>query len=272
MVEHILTNYKKDYTITLRQLDITGDGNYRPQLRRVKESGDTNLVLCSSIDVLPEILKQAQQVGLLTNNHQVIITSLDMHTIDLEPYQHGGTNITGFRMVSPEDSFVVSATKFIQKQFDEDKGYNQYQNPDDENEEAQNKITGENIPLKTALTFDSVLLFHHVMLQNSEMVIKGVDCEDRQSVFVNGTSIFNSMKTIAPFKGLSGEIQFDQLGNRDNIKLEVLELSPEGLKQIATWDSVNRIQTTKAPDPPPVDHYPNSIKNKTLIVLIAKVS
>jgi hypothetical protein len=104
------------------------------------------------------------------------------------------------------------------------------------------------------------------------MVIKGVDCDDPQSVFINGTSIFNSMKTIAPFKGLSGEIQFDQLGNRENFKLEVLELASEGLKQIGTWDSVNKIQTIKAPEPPPVDLYPNSIKNKTLIVLIAKVS
>jgi glutamate receptor, ionotropic, invertebrate len=265
MVEHILTNYKKDYTITLRQLDITGDGNYRPQLRRVKESGDTNLVLCSSIDVLPEILKQAQQVGLLTNNHQVIITSLDMHTIDLEPYQHGGTNITGFRMVSPENPFVVETIDTIQQQYRDNSRRN-------DEIEIPEFLDPEKIRLQTALTFDAVLLLNNIMQEHAEMAIEGVECSDRQSVFVNGTSIFNSMKTIAPFKGLSGEIQFDQLGNRDNIKLEVLELTSEGLKQIATWDSVNRIQTLKAPDPPPEDLYPNSIKNKTLIVLIAKVS
>jgi hypothetical protein len=35
----------------------------------------------------------------------------DLHTIDLEPYQHGGTNITGLRMVDPQSAFVQMTVK-----------------------------------------------------------------------------------------------------------------------------------------------------------------
>ena len=35
----------------------------------------------------------------------------DLHTIDLEPYQYGGTNITGLRMVDPKNDIVQKAVK-----------------------------------------------------------------------------------------------------------------------------------------------------------------
>ena len=35
----------------------------------------------------------------------------DLHTIDLEPYQHGGTNITGLRMVDPQSMIVQMTVK-----------------------------------------------------------------------------------------------------------------------------------------------------------------
>jgi hypothetical protein len=37
----------------------------------------------------------------------------DMHTIDLEPYQYGGTNITGIRLVDPSDPDVRTAAREI---------------------------------------------------------------------------------------------------------------------------------------------------------------
>jgi ionotropic glutamate receptor len=87
----------KTKPITLRQLKVEKDDptNFRPILTRVKSELDTNIIVSCSIEILPEVLLQAQQVGIMTENHQYIITTLDMHTLDLYPFQHGGTNITG---------------------------------------------------------------------------------------------------------------------------------------------------------------------------------
>jgi len=37
--------------------------------------------------------------------------SQDLHTIDLEPYQHGGTSIIGLRMVDPNNEIVKKTVK-----------------------------------------------------------------------------------------------------------------------------------------------------------------
>lgn len=161
LVEFLLKNYRADHTITVRQLDITYNENYRPQLRRVKLSEDKNIVLCCSIDTLQEILKQAQQVGLMTDQHKFIITSLDMHTIDLEPFQYSGTNITGLRLISPNDELVKTVTNFFTKTF-ERKNQNKQDNEDDlekgeyyERTAESEGLTAEKIRVETALTYDA---------------------------------------------------------------------------------------------------------------------
>lgn len=68
---------------------------FRPALKEVWRSGQTNFILDCSTENLNDILQQAQQVGLLTNQYNYIILNLDLHTIDLGPYLHSETNITG---------------------------------------------------------------------------------------------------------------------------------------------------------------------------------
>ena len=38
---------------------------------------------------------------MMTANHNYLITSLDLHLVDLEDFKYGGTNITAFRLVDP---------------------------------------------------------------------------------------------------------------------------------------------------------------------------
>jgi hypothetical protein len=67
-----------DKQVTLRQLD--AHNNHRPVLRDMRHSGENNIVLDCSTEMLPEVLKQAQQVGLMTSDQNYIITSLVSHT------------------------------------------------------------------------------------------------------------------------------------------------------------------------------------------------
>lgn len=86
-----------------------------------------------------------------------------------------------------------------------------------------------------------MLLYANVMNNNRGIRPTRIDCSDPESIFINGTSIYNSMKTIV-FKGLSGEIQFDQQGNREDFELNVLELVSDGLKKVALWTSGKGLQ------------------------------
>lgn len=279
------------FTVTVRQLDITDNENYRPQLRRVKHSDDKNVIIACSIEALPEILKQAQQVGLLTEDHQFIITSLDMHTIDLEPFQHSGSNITGVRLIVPEDPMVIQVTEFFAEKYadkmerekekeknsqenddseDEDKKDDDPENEDDDEDDAPEGLTADNMRVDTALTYDAVLLFSEVVKLEGGVRVKNIKCEDDAGRRAHGISDSMAMKTIPPIRGLSGDIHFDQKGHRSNFQVEVIELATDGIRKIGTWNTTDGLYLARAH--PIIDESVLSLRNKTFVVLTALVS
>lgn len=297
-MHELLKKYdNKGFTVTVRQLDVTSNENYRPQLRRVKHSEDKNIIISCSIEALPEILKQAQQVGLLTEDHQFIITSLDMHTIDLEPFQHSGSNITGVRLISPEDPMVVHITSFFEEKYkdkmekekeknsrenngskdddddDDDKKEDSPDAGDDNDEDAVPPgLTADSIRVDTALTYDAVLLFSEVVKLEGGVRPKIIKCDDDDGLRTHGISDSMAMKTIPPktVRGLSGEIHFDQKGHRSNFQVEVIELATDGIRKIGTWNTTDGLYLARAH--PVIDESVLSLKNKTFVVLTALVS
>lgn len=142
-IEEIL-KYFGPKGITIRQLEQPyRNGNYRRVFQDIKIYKEKNILLCCSIDILADVLKQAQQIGILTENHQYIITTLDLHTIDLEPYQYGGTNITGIRLITPKNPIVRQVTEFFRQQH-MTKGM-----------EFPESLLAEKIRMDTALAYDA---------------------------------------------------------------------------------------------------------------------
>lgn len=104
----------KGYTVTVRQIDLgLAQNNYRPVLRRVKLTEDVHIIIDCSVEKLPEILKQVQQVGMFTEYHQFFIINLDAHTVNLEPYQYSGTNISTIRIVRTDDSIMHEFEEYL---------------------------------------------------------------------------------------------------------------------------------------------------------------
>lgn len=164
LVDYFMTNYKKKYPIFVQQLHVTADSNYRVRLSQVKKFEAKNIVLCSSIEKLPEILKQAQQVGLLSDERNVLITSLDMHTIDLEPYQYSGTIIVGLRLLLVDDDDFKDTTKKIYEfaernpnLFKQSNRQSNFQNNYDSDpmQEVSEGLTDEKMKVSTALSYDA---------------------------------------------------------------------------------------------------------------------
>ena len=48
---------------------------------------------------------------MMTANHNYLITSLDLHLVDVEDFKYGGTNITAFRLVDPAHPEVMSVVR-----------------------------------------------------------------------------------------------------------------------------------------------------------------
>lgn len=93
-----------EFPIAVRQLSDSGD--YRTLLKQIKNSAEAHIVLDCTTEKIYDVLKQAQQIGMMSDYHSFLITSLDLHTVDMEEFKYGGTNITALRLVNPDNSMV----------------------------------------------------------------------------------------------------------------------------------------------------------------------
>lgn len=121
--------------VTLRQLDMETN-DYRPLLKEIKKSEETRIVLDCDYDKIEMILQQANEIELMTDYHNYLITSLDLSHINVEQYTYMNVNITGFRMIDPDTDI---ARRYLKK------------NP-------QRFLKGKSNPLysQNALMFDAV--------------------------------------------------------------------------------------------------------------------
>nr|QHN69171.1 ionotropic receptor 2 [Sirex noctilio] len=237
----------KGHTVTIHHL---GDGpDFRNVLRNVKRSADYNIVIDCSYDILSEVLRQAQQIGIMSDRHSYIVSSLDLQTLDLEPYQYSEMNFTGVRMIDPEDSVVeeIFNTEYLDWGFDDP----------------------SKLRLEPALMFDAVQLFARALKQLNDAIngdVKQLSCNGSQS-WEHGLSLSNFMR-LSEMKGLTGLIKFDTAGFRSNFHLDIVQLNVNGLEKIGVWNSTNGIEWISK-SPSRESFAEQSLRNKTFIVLIS---
>lgn len=143
--------------ITARRIDLgVNPLNFRAVLRTVKLSKETRIIIECSTEKLDEILKQTQQIGLMTDQHHFILTNFDVHTIDMEPYQYSGTRITTLRLIDavnqiPSDMATYFAEKAENKENDEqeetkptEKNESEKEENEDDDEEEEETDNDEN--------------------------------------------------------------------------------------------------------------------------------
>ncbi|XP_066156100.1 glutamate receptor ionotropic, kainate 2 isoform X4 [Euwallacea fornicatus] len=239
-----------EFPITVRQL---GEGNdYRPLLKQIKNSAESHIVLDCSTPRIYDVLKQAQQIGMMSDYHSYLITSLDLHGVDLEEFKYGGTNITAFRLVDPDGPEIRRAVR-------------DWTFPPD----AKNK-KGETVPslyrAETALMYDAVHLFAKALhdLDTSQQIdIKPLSC-DAVDFWPHGYSLINYMKVVE-MRGLTGVIKFDHQGFRSDFMLDIVELTRDGLKKIGTWNASEGVNFTRTYGEA-YTQIVEIIQNKTFIV------
>lgn len=153
-------------------------------MTEAKKNGETHFVLECDISNLDEVLRQAQQVGIMSDLHNYIITDPDFQTLDLQPYQWGGSNITGFRMLDPEDEDIIEVARDLEKR-------KQEFNPETEPErEPEYKFK-----MKTALIYDAVYVYALALRHLDHMEeVKSLYCNMTDN-WEHGLSLVTYMRT-----------------------------------------------------------------------------
>jgi len=114
----------KGPVIKVMRYDLNLNGNYKSVLRRIRKSEDSRIVVVGSTTGVAELLRQAQQVGIMNEDYTYIIGNLNLHTFDLEEYKYSEANITGIRMFSPDQEEVRDLMEKLHQELGESEPVN----------------------------------------------------------------------------------------------------------------------------------------------------
>lgn len=187
-------------------------------MKEIKDAEFENIIIDCSIDILEEVLRQAQQVGIMSEKNKIIVTSLviiinkpisflemggernfleilakilskrglelgltfqDLQTIDLEPYQYSGVNFTGVRLIDPDNPVVSGIVKMHEAEWGLD-------NP-------------RQLRIEPALMYDAVQLFARAFKQLKDSIegdVKRLPCNDTIN-WEHGYSLSNFMRVVS---------------------------------------------------------------------------
>ena len=95
---HKTARMTEKFRLVVKQLRPNSNG-YRDVLRETYQSKSKLIILDCEREILPSVLKQAQQIGLISAGYSFLLTSIDSHTLNMEELKHGGTNFSWVELV-----------------------------------------------------------------------------------------------------------------------------------------------------------------------------
>ncbi|XP_075752299.1 glutamate receptor ionotropic, kainate 2-like isoform X3 [Rhipicephalus microplus] len=215
--------------VSLRPLDEKTDP--RSVLREVAKAGENNIVLDLTTHRLADVLRHAQKVGIVNEYYNFIVTTLDLHTVDLSDFQNSGTNLSGFVLVKKElwendiaavrDAYSCSGFHSMFRA-----------------QRASRK------PIRTyaALTQDALDLVASAVQRLAAERIHArplsIRCPGQQaSRHGPQFQAFVDAVKQTHISGLTGAIHMDTMGRRHNISLQVVRMKRAGLSSVGTWSA-----------------------------------
>jgi len=243
---------QEDFRLVIKQLTLNENG-YRDVLREIFMSESKLIVLDCEKKILEEVLKQCQQVGLISQGYYFLLTSLDAHTVNLENFKYGGTNFTAFRMVDVDKPVVQNVIySIVESMVDKD---------------VDEPLPDGNLDTTTALIYDSVTAFAialHELSSVQQVRQRPLDCSGENS-WAHGNSLVNYMKMVS-FVGLSGQVNFDTSGLRTQFSLDLMELQMEGLAKVGSWNSLDRLSLSRVEEKAAEAGVEHPMANKTFVI------
>uniref|UniRef100_A0A8C7UGR3 Receptor ligand binding region domain-containing protein n=1 Tax=Oncorhynchus mykiss TaxID=8022 RepID=A0A8C7UGR3_ONCMY len=220
IMESAVTN---NWQVTARSVGSITDA---AELKRIIEEMDRRqekrYIIDCEVDRINTILGQVVSLGKNARGYHYILSNLGFSNVSLDKVFLGGANISGFQIVSPENSIVQ---QFLQRW---------------ERLDEREFPEAKNTPLKytSALTHDAILViaeaFRYLRRQRVDVSRRGGagDCLANPAVpWSQGIDIERALKMVQ-VQGMTGNIQFDSYGRRSNYTIDVYEMRTGGPKKV----------------------------------------
>lgn len=229
--------------------------SYRKLMKDLRKRGVENFVLSMSLDKICKVLKEAANVGLLTFYNDYVIANLDTHLLNLTQLQPITTNVSGYSLLDPDGQPVDFnlPKKYLGKR---------------PAELPKRLLSTEYSMMSDAISLIAYSLDELLSETNAgyRMTPSITDCSSNEP-WPYGGILMDIFKRSERYGGYTGDIKFDQFGQRVDFNLEYILHKNNTFKRVGTWSLKDNISDKSRSA---FDFGLQAIKNKTLKVTIAK--
>ncbi|XP_074594832.1 glutamate receptor ionotropic, kainate 2-like [Brevipalpus obovatus] len=229
-LEEILKDEEfREKRIIVRQFETS---EYKIILKELhKKHKIKNLIVDVPHQYIPDVLRDASSVDMLTDYHDYIFSTFNFHAVDLSDFHRSGTNISALSLMDLQSAdFHEIVKNYITEETKTSTGYVVNRN-------APPETTSE-FTIEVALMYDAVKQFAKALEglikphNDLRTAILSCDSEDKWQY---GDGLTNFMK-IVKTRGVTGDIQFDhRQGLRSDAKLDILELKTGGKQRVGNY-------------------------------------
>uniref|UniRef100_A0A4W3HAA6 Glutamate receptor n=1 Tax=Callorhinchus milii TaxID=7868 RepID=A0A4W3HAA6_CALMI len=218
------TAAEKNWQVTAVSLETTTEEGYRMLFKDLDKRKERHVVIDCESDKLNAIMNQIVNIGKHIRGYHYIFSNLGFLDVNLDKFQYAGANVTGFQIVLPTN---IQVTKFLQRW--EKLDPKEYQG-----------VEGSRLKYTSAMTFDGILVlseaFKYLRKTRIDISRRGNagDCLANPAVpWGQGIDIQRALQQVRA-EGLTGNIQFNEFGQRTNYTVSVLELKSSGVRKVPT--------------------------------------
>ncbi|KAH9418715.1 hypothetical protein DERP_004041, partial [Dermatophagoides pteronyssinus] len=211
---------KNEWNIRLYQVQ---NRMYRDIFWEIKQNKINNLLLDLDRDNIFLALKHAQQVGMMTENQNYLITTLDLHTINMENFQYAKTKITSLSLIDFSSNELHDVISHLRRRL--------------RTMTLSSSSSSSLTTTESALIYDSIRLFATALkdLDQSQSISMPTTSCTNMNPWLYGTSLMNYMRPIS-FQGITGLVGFDQQGKRSHFRLDLMTVTRQGFQTVGSWD------------------------------------
>lgn len=280
--------------------------SFKEILKELSKLNVKNMIIDVPRDQVLTVLSHANDVNMLRVYNSYIFTTLDLHTVDLKQFYHTGTNISAFSIIDSKQLQIHEdilsqwehAPQVLGDDLHTDRTIAQLYPNSSTNlgstlvqpaDGSRGVSIMQNLTSEAALLFDGVELLVRSLVELNRttlpsQVVKSElrgptnfpltsSCSRRTNTGNNQItpwmigSILRRYMQHLRFEGLTGELKLHEKGYRADFNLQLQDLTREGLKAVAKWNSVDGLVYVENYSSVLSENYKELLKNKTLTIV-----
>lgn len=225
----------KPHEFNMRIIKLDPTQPFRDAFRAIQAIKGRLIMLDVQCSHLQSVLKQAQQVSMLTEAHSYLIVCLDTQTLDLEDFKFSRAQIVWINSIDLSSNQLESMSSEDQHQ--------SITSSSDQNQGSAFRLVPEKLHIESAQIHDAIMSIAYALnnVDSSKYfeLQAPSTCDQPPKWGADQGTIMNYIKSSVDFRGMTGQVRFDPMGDRSDYNLNILRLTEQGPQTIGNWSRSN---------------------------------